>query len=143
MGGGIGYLEGTFGLVIDSLVSARLITARGDLIEVSESLNPDLFWAIRGAGTNFGIITSAVYKLTKPVNDGQVFYADLIYGASQKSDYFNAMQTFNDNMPSQLGFSSALFWNTTTNEVSMHPRPLFTLPAQRAWGLHLYQRQAY
>ncbi|KAI3322460.1 FAD-binding domain-containing protein [Xylariaceae sp. AK1471] len=119
IGAGIGYLEGTFGLVIDSLVSAKLVTARGDLVEVSDSSHSDLFWAIRGAGTNFGVITSAVYKLSQPVNNGDVFYADLIYGAGQKSEYFNAIQTFNDNMPSQLGFSSALFWNTTTNETGI------------------------
>ncbi|RWA14898.1 hypothetical protein EKO27_g140 [Xylaria grammica] len=119
LGAGIGFLQGTFGLVIDSLVSAKLITARGDLIEVSEGSHSDLFWAIRGAGTNFGIITSAVIKLSQPVNDGNVFYADLIYSASQKSDYFNALQTFNDNMPSQLGLATTLFWNPTTNETGI------------------------
>ncbi|KAI0972366.1 FAD-binding domain-containing protein [Xylaria arbuscula] len=119
LGAGIGFLEGTFGLVIDCLVSAKLVTAHGDLIEVSDSSHSDLFWAIRGAGTNFGIITSAVFKLSQPVNNGDVFYADLVYGAGQKSDYFNAMQTFNDNMPSQLGFSSTLFWNGTANETGI------------------------
>ncbi len=118
LGGGIGYLSGVMGLVSDSLVSARLITAKGDLIEVSESSNPDLFWAIRGAGTNFGIITSATYKLSEPVNNGEVFYADLLFPASAKTDYFNAMQTFNDDMPAELGFSSAMFWDATSNEVS-------------------------
>ena len=124
LGGGIGFLGGTFGLIIDSLISAKLITAHGDQIEVSASSNSDLFWAIRGAGTNFGIITSAVYKLSKPVNNGEVFYADLIYGASQRSAYFNTMQKFNDNMPSQLGFSSSMFWNATTNEVCTYSSPL-------------------
>ncbi|KAI1810883.1 FAD-binding domain-containing protein [Poronia punctata] len=119
IGGGIGYLEGTFGLVIDSLVSARVVTAKGDLIDVSAKSNPDLFWAIRGAGTNFGIITSAVYKLHKPVNSGKVFYADLVYSAGQKTDYFNAMQKYNNNMPSQLGFSGAFFWDANTNQTSI------------------------
>ncbi|KAI1120067.1 FAD-binding domain-containing protein [Nemania abortiva] len=119
IGAGIGYLEGTFGLVIDALVSAKLVTARGDLIEVSESSHPDLFWAIRGAGTNFGIITSAVFKLSEPVNNGEVFYADLIYSASQKSDYFKAMQTFSDNMPSKLGFSTSLFFDPKTNQTNI------------------------
>ncbi|KAI1275691.1 FAD-binding domain-containing protein [Xylaria sp. FL0933] len=119
LGAGIGYLQGTLGLVIDSLVSAKLVTANGDLIEVSDTLHSDLFWAIRGAGTNFGIVTSAIFKLSEPVNKGEIFYADLIYGAGQKSDYFKMMQTFNDNIPSRLGFSTTLFWNVSANEVGL------------------------
>ncbi|KAI0409686.1 FAD-binding domain-containing protein [Xylaria palmicola] len=120
LGAGVGYLEGTFSLVIDSLVSAKLVTASGDVIQVSDSSHSDLFWAIRGAGANFGIITSAVFKLSQPVNNGNVFYADLVYGASQKSEYFNAIQTLiNDDMPSQLGFSTTLSWNASKNETGI------------------------
>jgi FAD/FMN-containing dehydrogenase len=116
-------LQGTFGLVLDSLVSAEVVTATGDLIEVSACSNADLFWGIRGAGANFGIITSATYKLAQPVNGGEVFHAELLFSADLKSDYFDVMQSYQDQMPSELGFSSALFWNATTNSVSLKKPP--------------------
>lgn len=117
LGAGIGYLQGTLGLVIDSMVSAKLVTASGDLVEVSKTSNPDLFWAIRGAGTNFGIVTSAVFKVTKQVNNGEVYYADIIYGADQSAAYFELMENLNGNFPSKLGFSTTMFWSAQTNQV--------------------------
>lgn len=48
--------------MIDALVSARLVTAQGEMVEVSKTENPDLFWAIRGAGANFGIVVSATFQ---------------------------------------------------------------------------------
>lgn len=62
-GGGIGPLSGQYGLVCDNLLSARVALANGTVVNASESENPDLFWAIRGAGGNFGICTEFTYKL--------------------------------------------------------------------------------
>ncbi|KAJ3580058.1 hypothetical protein NPX13_g507 [Xylaria arbuscula] len=118
IGAGVGYLQGTLGLVIDSLVSVNLVIASGDCVEASETSNPDLFWAIRGAGANFGIIT-AVFKLTKKVNNGEVYYADLIYSPDQKSAYFDLMESLNGNYPSQLGFSTTIYWNAQTNQTNI------------------------
>ncbi|KAI0437928.1 FAD-binding domain-containing protein [Xylaria telfairii] len=119
VGAGIGYLQGTQGLVIDAMISAKVVTASGDLVEASKTSNPDLFWAIRGAGTNFGIITSAVFKVTKQVNNGEVYYADVIYGPDQSSAYFELMEKLNGNFPSKLGFSTTMFWSSQTNETSL------------------------
>src|SRR6266851_3128445 len=58
LGGGLGYLMGKHGAVCDNLLSLDLITAEGEGITASEELNPDLFWAMRGAGANFGVATS-------------------------------------------------------------------------------------
>lgn len=118
LGAGIGYLQGTFGLVIDALISVDMITAKGEQIKVSDSSNPDLFWAIRGAGANFGIITSATYRLSKPVNGGLVFHAELAFSAAQQETYFKTMEAYQVNMPSELGFSTALFWDVANNSVS-------------------------
>jgi FAD/FMN-containing dehydrogenase len=62
LGGGIGYLARKHGLAIDHLVSAELVTADGELLTVSATEHPDLFWAIRGGGGNFGIVTRFVYE---------------------------------------------------------------------------------
>jgi FAD/FMN-containing dehydrogenase len=60
---GSGWLERLHGFTCDNLVSAELVTADGDVVTVSDSENPDLLWALRGAGTNFGVITSLTMRL--------------------------------------------------------------------------------
>jgi FAD/FMN-containing dehydrogenase len=67
LGGGIGLLARKHGLTIDHLVSVELVTADGDLLTASETSHPDLFWAVRGGGGNFGIATRLQYRL-QPVD---------------------------------------------------------------------------
>src|SRR5690606_4653830 len=55
LGGGIGYLVRKYGLTIDSLLAAEIVTADGRLLRVDAERHPDLFWAIRGGGGNFGV----------------------------------------------------------------------------------------
>jgi hypothetical protein len=63
LGGGYGYLTATHGMVVDNLVSVRIVLANGSIVKASETQNPDLFWAIRGAGHNFGVVVEFEYKL--------------------------------------------------------------------------------
>ena len=62
LGGGVGYLSRKFGLTIDSLLEADMVLADGSLVTVNKNQNQDLFWAIRGGGGNFGVITSFKFQ---------------------------------------------------------------------------------
>ena len=63
LGGGVGYLVRKYGLTIDSLLAAEIVTADGRVLETNAETHPDLFWAIRGGGGNFGVATRFRYQL--------------------------------------------------------------------------------
>ncbi|KAK8134242.1 FAD-linked oxidoreductase chyH [Apiospora sp. TS-2023a] len=63
LGGGHGWLQGQYGLLADQIISARLVLPNGDAVTVSQDSHPDLFWAIRGAGHNFGLVVEWEYRI--------------------------------------------------------------------------------
>lgn len=94
LGGGHGRLQGIHGLMADNLLSVQLTTATGEAITVSDTTNPELFWALRGAGQNFGIVTEATYRIYDATNGGVQFVADIIYDTTLLPEVFEALNKF-------------------------------------------------
>jgi len=100
LGGGIGYLTRGAGLSLDNLVSADVVLADGSFVTASESNHPDLFWALRGGGGNFGVVTTFQYRLQsiKDIVGGVMLY--------EVEDAPKVMRTYNEyitDAPRELG----------------------------------------
>lgn len=85
----------------DNLISARLTTANADIITVSNTSHASLFWGLRGAGHNFGIVTSAVFQIYDQESSVD-FNADLTYEPEHLSDIFTALNTFSTVQPADI-----------------------------------------
>lgn len=107
LGGGYGWLRRKYGLSCDNLLEADIVTATGEVFTTSEAENPDLFWAIRGGGGNFGIVTSFKFKLHSVgpmVLAGPIFYA-----FSDAKTVFRGWRDFMATAPDEISANAALW----------------------------------
>lgn len=108
LGGGYGYLTGKYGLTIDNLLSAEIVLASGEVLTASKIEHADLFWAIRGAGANFGVVTKFTfqgYEQTNPVFAGPLVFPPT--ALPQIVEFMNKFHETNDGRQALLvAFSS-------------------------------------
>jgi FAD/FMN-containing dehydrogenase len=100
LGGGFGWISRKFGLTVDSLISADVVSAKGELLRASAAENPDLFWAIRGGGGNFGVATSFELKL-HPVGP-QVLAGLVVHPFSNAKEVLTAYRNAVANAPDEM-----------------------------------------
>jgi FAD/FMN-containing dehydrogenase len=125
LGGGLGWLMGRYGLTVDNLVSADVVTADGQFRTASATSNKDLFWALRGGGGNFGVVTSFEYRLhpVTTVLGGLVihpldhardllrFYRDFCPTLPDEAEAYAALITSPEGMPAAallLGYNGSI-----------------------------------
>jgi FAD/FMN-containing dehydrogenase len=100
LGGGFGWLSRRHGMTVDSLLSASVVTADGTARIVSATSEPDLFWALRGGGGNFGVVTSFEFRL-HPVGP-EVYSGLVVYPFAQAKRVLRAWRDFNATAPDEL-----------------------------------------
>ena len=100
LGGGLGWLMGKHGLAADNLISVEVVTARGDVLTASAQEHPDLFWAIRGGGGNFGIVTNFEFQL-HPVGPG-VLSGLITFPFNEAKSVLTQFARFTETMPEEL-----------------------------------------
>ena len=124
LGGGYGRYLGFYGLVADNFISLNVVLADGSAITVSETSYPDLWWAMRGAGHNFGIVTSLNQKIYKRTVDAW-FYATYTFTQDKLENLFEAVNHMANNgtQPKELMHYMLYGWvpEISTTEVGRLP----------------------
>ncbi len=106
LGGGLGYLTRQYGLAIDNLLEVSVVLANGSYVKASATENPDLFWALRGGGGNFGVVVSFLFKL-QPADT--VYGGPIMYPISESKEVLTWYRDFILNAPEALsGFFAFL-----------------------------------
>jgi FAD/FMN-containing dehydrogenase len=100
LGGGLGHLTRGFGLTIDNLLEAEMVLASGESVRVNANEHPDLYWAIRGGGGNFGVVTSFLFRL-HPV--GTIVGGPTFWPAERGAEVLSAYREFLPDAPRELG----------------------------------------
>jgi FAD/FMN-containing dehydrogenase len=101
LGGGVGWLMRKHGLTVDNLLAVDVVTADGELLRASEDEHPDLFWALRGGGGNFGVVTSFEFRLHSV--GPTVVAGPIFWDASDARDVLRCYRDFIRSAPDALG----------------------------------------
>src|SRR4249919_933290 len=149
LGGGLGWLMAKHGLAADNLLAVELVTAEGDVLDVDATSHPDLFWALRGCGGNFGVATSFTYRLhplemivgglvAHPIDaapDLLRFYRDAVADASDDLSVFAGLVHAPDGSGAKLA-ALVVFHTGDADEAERKLEPFKT------WGRRSWSRSA-
>ncbi|MFE4758490.1 FAD-binding oxidoreductase [Streptomyces mirabilis] len=102
LGGGVGWLSRKYGLTCDNVISFEVVTASGDVLEVSATEHPDLFWALRGGGGNFGVVTRLTFRAYDFGPD--VRFGAALYTAETAADALRAYAEIYPSLPNEVGW---------------------------------------
>lgn len=116
--GGLGYLRRKHGLACDAVRTYEIVTASGEIVRASQDQNPDLFWAMRGAGSNFGVVTGFEFELY-PLGP-QIVQLGVMYPIERTRKYLKFWRDFMADSPPEL-VSNFLMWSMPDWDVLPEP----------------------
>jgi FAD/FMN-containing dehydrogenase len=124
LGGGYGWLRRKFGLSSDSVVEAELVTADGSVVRAAADENPDLYWAIRGGGGNFGIVTSFTFKLHEV--GPEVAFAATFYPIEEAAEVMRRWRSYVEGAPDEVTSTCVTITFPANPELpeAIHDRPV-------------------
>jgi len=102
LGGGIGYLSRRFGLTVDNLLAADVVLADGSFVTASETANSDLFWALRGGGGNFGVVTSFTFDCHDIGEAGTIIGGPVLYDFADTAEVMRWYRELLPSLPEEL-----------------------------------------
>jgi FAD/FMN-containing dehydrogenase len=102
LGGGIGYLSRRFGLTVDNLLAADVVLADGTFVTASESSHSDLFWALRGGGGNFGVVTSFTFRCHDIGENGVIIGGPVLYDLADTAEVMRWYRELLPSLPEEL-----------------------------------------
>ena len=102
LGGGVGYLSRRFGMTVDNLLSADVVLADGSFVTASESSHGDLFWALRGGGGNFGVVTSFTFRCHAIGEHGVVIGGPVLYDFDDTAAVMRWYRELHPSLPEEL-----------------------------------------
>jgi hypothetical protein len=123
LGGGVGYLSRRFGLTIDNLLSADVVLADGRLVTASANSHPDLFWALRGGGGNFGVVVSFTFQCHEIGDGGVIVGGPVLYDIADTEKVMKWYREFLPALPEELSGWIGL--------ITVPPAPSFP---EELWG---------
>ncbi len=106
LGGGIGYLSRRFGLTVDNLLAADVVLADGSFVTASETSHRDLFWALRGGGGNFGIVTSFTFRCHEIGEHGVIIGGPVLYDMADTAEVMRWYRELLPSLPEELSGGS-------------------------------------
>nr|QNC49721.1 Hfaza2M [Hypoxylon fragiforme] len=132
LGAGVSANQGYMGLLLDLLEEVQVVTAAGDVVTASRSTNEDLFWALRGAGANFGIITSATYKVPRAVNGGKITNINYLFPGTKSREVFTYLASLDDEMPAPLALNIGTLVEPNSKQLVLLVNANFAGPVEAA-----------
>jgi FAD/FMN-containing dehydrogenase len=102
LGGGIGYLARQYGLTVDNLLAADVVLADGSFVTASATSHPDLFWALRGGGGNFGVVTSFTFACHDIGEGGTIIGGPVLYDIADTEDVMRWYRELQPALPEEL-----------------------------------------
>lgn len=118
LGGGVGWLTRPYGLTVDNLLDLELVTAEGEVVHASDSENPELLWAHKGGGGNFGVVTAFTFRAH--ALGPQVFAGTFVYGTDNWPRAWRALARWTADLPDEM----------TTITTTLTPPPMLEMGDQ-------------